>query len=60
MHPFPLLALALTMAVATGIAIDPENWFGDRAVLIAIVCVAVSVIAFNWWELWATRASTDS
>jgi sugar phosphate permease len=54
MRPFPLLA-AVTAAVLVGTVIDPEHWFGDKAVFVVAVYLAIAIVAFNWWELWRTR-----
>jgi sugar phosphate permease len=54
MRPFPLLA-AVTAAVLVGTVVDPEHWFGDKAVLVVAAYLAIAIVAFNWWELWRTR-----
>ncbi len=54
MRPFPLLA-AVTAAVLVGTVMDPEHWFGDKAVLVVAAYLAIAIVAFNWWELWRTR-----
>jgi hypothetical protein len=53
MRALPLLAVVATAAALT--FLDPENWFGDSAPLVAVMCVAAALVAFNWWELWSTR-----
>ena len=32
-----------------------EHWFGDKAVLVLAVYLAIAIVAFNWWELWRSR-----
>jgi hypothetical protein len=54
MRPFPLLA-ALTAAVLVGTVVDPEHWFGDKALLVLAAYLGIAVVAFNWWELWRSR-----
>jgi sugar phosphate permease len=54
MRPFPLLA-ALTAAVLVGTVIDPEHWFGDKAMLVVAAYLAIALVAFNWWEFWRSR-----
>jgi sugar phosphate permease len=54
MRPFPLLA-AVTAAVLIGTVTDPENWFGDKVMLVVAADLAVALVAFNWWEFWSTR-----
>jgi sugar phosphate permease len=53
MRPFPLLA-AVTAAVLIGTVTDPENWFGDKVMLVVAADLAIALVAFNWWELWRT------
>ena len=55
MRPFPILAAVVTAAVLTGTVVDPEHWFGDKALLVPVAYLAAAFVAFNWWELWSTR-----
>jgi hypothetical protein len=55
MRPFPLLAAVVTAAVLVGTVLDPENWFGDKVVLVVAAYLATAFVAFNWWEFWCTR-----
>ena len=54
MRPFPLLA-AVTAAVLVGTVVDPENWFGNKVLLVLAAYLAIALVAFNWWEFWCTR-----
>jgi hypothetical protein len=55
MRPFPIVAAALMAAVLLGTMLDPQNWFGDKALLVVVGWLAAAFVAFNWWELWSTR-----
>jgi hypothetical protein len=54
MRPFPLLAALMTAAIVAGAALDPEHWFGDNALLVAVASLAFASVAFSWWELWSS------
>jgi sugar phosphate permease len=54
MRPLPLIA-AVTAAVLVGTVVDPENWFGDKVLLVVTAYLAFALVAFNWWEFWRTR-----
>jgi hypothetical protein len=54
MRPFPLLA-AVCATILVGTVVDPENWFGDKVMLVLAAYLAIALVAFNWWELWRTR-----
>jgi sugar phosphate permease len=54
MRPFPLPA-AVIAAVLIGTVVDPENWFGDKVMLVVAAYLAIALVAFNWWEFWSTR-----
>jgi sugar phosphate permease len=54
MRLFPLFA-AVTAAVLVGTVVDPENWFGNKVVLVLAAYLAIALVAFNWWEFWCTR-----
>jgi hypothetical protein len=55
MRSFPLLAAVMAAAVLVGTVIDPQNWFGDKTMLVAAAWLATALVAFNWWEFWSTR-----
>jgi hypothetical protein len=55
MRPLPLLVAAATAATAATALVDPEDWFGDAAVLVSVAVLAAAFVAFSWWDLWATR-----
>jgi hypothetical protein len=54
MRSFPLLA-AVTAAVLIATVVDPEQWFGDKVMLVVIADLAIALVAFNWWEFWSAR-----
>ena len=54
MRPFPVLA-AVVAAVLIGTVVDPENWFGDKVMLVVAADLAIALVAFNWWEFWRSR-----
>jgi hypothetical protein len=54
MRPFPaLVALFLAGLVASVAAV--ERWPTDLLVIALMACLASALVAFNWWELWASR-----
>jgi hypothetical protein len=55
MRPFPLLAVLLSTAFVAATVVDPEHWFGDGAVIVAVSLLAGGFVAFSWWDLWSTR-----
>ena len=55
MRTLPLLVAAATAATAATAFIDPEGWFGDSAVLVAVAVLAAAFVGFSWYDLWATR-----
>jgi len=55
MRPLPILAVLLSTAFVAATVVDPENWFGDGAVIVAVSLLAGSFVAFSWWDLWSTR-----
>jgi hypothetical protein len=54
MRPFPMLPAVLIAVLVASVA-EVEGWLGDGAVLALLACLATALVAFNWWELWATR-----
>ena len=54
MRPFPVLLALLTALLVASVA-EAENWSTDVLVLALMAWLAIALVAFNWWELWASR-----
>jgi hypothetical protein len=54
MRPFPLL-VAFLLAVLVASVAEAEKWSSDVLVLALMAWLAIALVAFNWWELWASR-----
>jgi hypothetical protein len=55
MRPFPILAAVLAATLLAATFVVPELLFSDKAIIAVAGSVAAAFVAFNWWELWATR-----
>jgi hypothetical protein len=54
MHPFPALVALLFAGLVASLA-AAEHWSTDVLVVALMACLASALVAFNWWELWASR-----